>query len=137
MKRQFCLVATGALLSLASPLSASDWFYLGVTGAPDGRLTKETTFWSADRESLRRVGSIAYIWIRHGEVAEDADETHTVARMYYRVDCSAQTLKILSDIAYDKQGAVTYSKSSHDTSYGADPVVPDSMGEAIAKIACN
>jgi hypothetical protein len=133
--RQFWLASLMLLIG-ADPASASDWVYLGSTGTPNSTITPDSEFWSADLESARRLDNIAYIWVRIARVTEGAEETHTAGKTYYRIDCTARNMKILSNVIYDSRGNVTHSGSFPDTSYGADPIVPDSMGEAIAEVAC-
>jgi hypothetical protein len=59
--------------------------------------------------------------------------------MLYSALCESQQLKVLSVTQYDSYGKIIYSDNQADSSYatyGYNPVVPESMGETVLRVAC-
>lgn len=63
--------------------------------------------------------------------------TYQTSRFMYAFDCDGEREAIIAGTAYTSAGAVVSSYTiSPPSAYSWEPVVPDSVGEAMLKIAC-
>lgn len=118
-----------ALLATSVPASAANWVDVGedVDGA----------VWYVDQSSLRISGSIRYVWV---QIDSSADESvdHWRSKKHYKVNCSNQTMRVLSILRYDAQSKLLSSQNQTDytTGIGMNPVAPETMGDAVMRAAC-
>ena len=89
-----------------------------------------------DVDSIRDVAGKRQIWVQIDQSNNPSVKART-SKELWRYDCPSQTSITLSWIDYDSSGRVMKSGGNIDNPYLYQPVVPDSTGETIMKIACN
>lgn len=114
-----------ALAAAALPSMAADWAIAYHASNAD-QLTL------VDLASVKRVGNIVTFWVSGYSTPNPKTEiANLVGR--YRVDCAERTLNIEMTVAYLKNGEV---KSVEADSPRMTPLIPGSMGERRAEVAC-
>ncbi|WP_196606626.1 hypothetical protein [Pectinatus frisingensis] len=104
------------LCTLCSQVAfAASWYWIGQDTSGDQ--------WYIDNASVQKDYYNAIVWIKINK----ADGESTVEQM--KLDHVYKTYAILAFTNYDSDGNVTDSGTNNYPSY--DPIVPDSMGDAI------
>jgi hypothetical protein len=121
-------VGVSIAMALATPAYA-DWF-------PVGSSINNST-WYMDPQRIKVVSGKVQAWVRI-DSRKDRSVQWSEAKQLMSFDCGAQTERTLSVIKYDSYGKIISSANVPDNSWGIgyDPIVPDSMGETIGKVAC-
>ena len=96
------------------------------------------SLWYMDGDRITAEGSRIHAWIKI-DASRDTSVKYRQAMEQYSFICNEQKVRVISSVQYDSYGKVIKSASVPDsayTEYGYDPVIPESMGEAVMKIAC-
>ena len=137
MRNIVVLAAMAAIFALPQQAHASKWKSVGYSGVMDGVWTQESRSWEVDSASIKKSGGVRRVWVQTQQLSEGPGVSHVASKVYYKIDCRGWTMETLSSVEYDKYGAVVSSASKKG--YPADssePIVPDSMGDAVAKFVC-
>ena len=116
-----CLCSTAAL--------AASWVNLGRDAAG--------TIWYVDRDTVTRTDGFALVWVR-----EDGRHNRQVRwselKSRKKIDCARGKIMDLGTIMYDAKGRILKRVPGPDKPGDAamDPIVPGSMGEAMAQAVC-
>jgi hypothetical protein len=134
MKRVVFTICLALFLPTAA--AAADWIYIGSekSKGPGG----VGTTWAVDQSSIKSAGPIRLVWVQLQTIAKGAPESHVVRKTYFRIHCEEATLGVSSSVSFDEQGSVTSSLTAPKLSSDVpmQPVVPDSMGEAVFEFVC-
>ena len=121
------LIGAGAAICLLPAQVHAEWYSVG----SDVGKSK----WFMDPERVKLIGGKAQAWVRIDGSADRSVQWNE-EKLLMSFDCAAGTVKTLSAIKYDSYGKVISSSTVPDYGYGYEPVVPDSMGETVQKLAC-
>ena len=117
--------AASMTLILAMPMSAhAEWYRL--TTSSNGSV------FSVDPERVKTVGGRRQVWLTgdHGwKRMEKARSSMTLLS----IDCSASTIKMLSDSKYDSFGKTISSRTFPDYGVGYEPITPETIAEGVAE----
>lgn len=119
-----------ACVALASAGAAhAEWVKVGTSGSG--------AVWSMDAARIRTVGGHRQAWVQI-DYSQDRSVAYRRSINLFSLDCSARTSRLLSYVTYDSYGKLINSETQPDygSGVGYDPVVPDSMGEAVLTVAC-
>jgi hypothetical protein len=119
------VILSAAVMGLAGTAQAASWLEVGIS-------TTGTKV-AVDVESIRRDGGKVSVWVKY-DYTKNASIKAREAKRLMKYDCDAQTATTLSLVSYDAQGGVI---SSETRAFSVpEPVVPESVGEAIMQVAC-
>ena len=120
------LYAAAALLTVIHfPANASSWYFT-LAG-------NEDTVYFFDSESMEKSKEMITLWVKTVQVRQPDTDGSWATAFRWKMNCSKKTIQTLAWSSYDKTGKFIKSYSNH----GAEqPVVPDSTGEAMLKLAC-
>jgi len=124
------LVVAGASFLIAAPAQAVEWTSIG---GPESGAT-----WYMDGARITMENGRVHAWVKV-DASRDPTVKYRSAMMLYSALCESQQLKVLSVTQYDSYGKIIYSDNQADSSYatyGYNPVVPESMGETVLRVAC-
>jgi hypothetical protein len=123
------LVGVFVAIAFAAPAYA-DWYPVGTSA--------NNSTWYMDPDRIRAVSGKIQAWVKV-DSRRDRTVQWSETKQLMSFDCAAQTERTLSVIRYDTYGKIVSSANAPDNAWGIgyDPVVPDSMGEAIEKVACH
>jgi hypothetical protein len=99
--------------------------------------TVHGSIWSIDPDRLKTVGDKRQAWV---EIDHSKDRTVRWRRSLrlFSFDCATERYKMLSYVNYDSYGKVVSSNSITDYGFsiGYEPIIPESMVEAVFQVAC-
>jgi len=126
MIKRTAMLAFAVGTSIHGNAHAASWWFIGESS--DG------SAYLADASSLNNAGDKRDVWIWSFNKVPRKGVYETKSRV--RIDCSSETILTTTYLEYGSDGSVMYSRSSpsYET---AQPIVPDSMGEAFAHFACH
>lgn len=107
---------------MASQASASEWWYLGDV--------KETSFFFADLERMRRIGDVVDYWDYVIDNLPDKRTSSSKTHMF--INCRLRTFSFTTLNSTSADGVVSSSVSSAKPS----EIIPDSVGEMEMGFAC-
>ena len=113
---------------VATPVFASDWVRL--TETDTGSVVE------VDTESRGLSGSIARIWLRIDH-SKDATKKARQSKELWKFNCQSGTSFTASWVNYAADGSVISSGSPLEYDFKYEPVVPDTVGDTVMKIACD
>jgi hypothetical protein len=120
--------AAVAALMLAAPTVAwAEWHR--VTTSSKGSI------YSVDPERVRTIGGRRQVWMK-GDHGRNPTEKARSSMTSLSIDCSASTIKTLSDSRYDSFGKTISSRSFPDYGVGYEPITPETIAEGVAKAVC-
>ncbi|WP_343343391.1 surface-adhesin E family protein [Sphingomicrobium sp. XHP0239] len=128
MSVRFALGATIASIVLAAPVWAAEWEYVGRINTSEG-----WEFYSVDKTSVRLIGNQRTFWTKVELITPDRDESYTARKSFWRLDCRQWTMAAVSEVRYDAAGNVVASVTDE---ISLRPIVPETIGEAVAEYAC-
>lgn len=118
--------AVALLLCTCSPVVAADWEQVGSAAG---------VAYEVDFDGLNHyIGAYWRAWVRTDTKFADLPQKHASAKYLYEVNCDTATMRRLSAVTYDATGNVLTSVRSPESEH--EPVVPDSIGEAIKREVC-
>ena len=120
-------IVSAAALVMATPAVAQNWVEYG--------LNSTGTVVSYDPESVRRSGNIVRVWERRDH-SRDRTRRERETKTLFRYDCAKETNAPLSEIVYDGRGGVIRSVTLRDYEVREEPIVPESLGQALFDILC-
>ena len=125
---KWTVVGAGLALSLATAAHA-DWLAIGSS--------VNNSTWYMDPDRIKTISGRVQAWVKI-DSRRDRTVQWSETKQLMSFDCSAMTERTLAVVNYDSYGKVVSSQSVPDNGFGIgyDPVVPDSMGETVAKLAC-
>lgn len=97
--------------------------------------SRNGTIWFVDPERIRVVGGKIQVWAKLDH-SRDGSVKWRESKHLVSINCADNTSLLLSYINYDSYGKIGSSNSFPDYGSGYDPIVPDSVMEAVAKVAC-
>lgn len=123
------LVFCGALALMSSAPAAADWYKVATSSS--------NSVWYMDPARVTVDGQKVQAWVRI-DGSHDSSVKWSEMKQLLSFDCAGQKVRVLSTITYDTYGKVLSNSSTPDYGYGIgyDPIVPDSMGEDIERLAC-
>jgi hypothetical protein len=116
--------------AVLTPLEASaEWMDIGTS--------INESVWSIDPARVKVVGGKVHAWVKV-DASKDRTVTWRESKRLFSLDCSEDKFRMLSYVNYDSYGKIVSSNSYSDYGYGVgyDPIIPDSMVESVAKLAC-
>lgn len=117
-----------ALLSTPAALQA-DWKQIGST--------VDDSVYFMDPERIKVVGTKKHVWVKVDH-SRDRSVTYRESMRLLSFDCDKQQSKLLYYNSTDSYGKSVKSQNFPDygSSIGYSPIVPDSIGETISRLAC-
>jgi hypothetical protein len=119
------VILCAAVMGLASTAQAASWLEVAVS-------VSGTTV-AVDVDSIRRDGGKVTVWAKYDHTKNMAIKAREDKRLL-KFDCDAQTMTTLSYVSYDARGSVIDSETRPFSV--PEPVIPESVGEAIMQAAC-
>ena len=110
---------------LGSSAFASTWHFTWV-GNDDAR-------YFFDAETVEKNRDITTLWIKTVRTNTPDNDGSWATALRWRLNCSKRTIQTLAWSTYAKDGKFIKSNSTPDQE---TPVVPDSTGESMLKLAC-
>jgi hypothetical protein len=121
--------AVVAALMLAAPTVAwAEWHRVTTSS--------EVSIYSVDPERVRTIGGRRQVWMK-GDHGRNRTEKARSSMTLLSIDCSASTIKTLSDSRYDSFGKTISSRSFPDYGVGYEPITPETIAEGVAKAVCS
>lgn len=108
---------------------ASDWWWFGLNGQAPSR---QVTYIDAQSIVPLKGETIQALTLAVGETALPNGQQHQVTR--YAIRCKKRRFAVMGYFAYDAAGNQMPARGVEPGQF--DPVVPGSIGEAVANIAC-
>lgn len=123
---------TVCLLVWGQVSAASSWWYVGTSGPKPRRFV-----YFLDKDSKRQIRpNVFQVW------ESDYNETQTSSRAWAsekiltEYNCVDRTTTMINYIEYDRSGVVIKSYSAPAYSRTIEPAAPDTVAEAMLKVAC-
>jgi hypothetical protein len=116
-----------ALFSLfGTSAFASSWNYLLTISNDD----MEYFF---DAESVNKTKEVVNLWAKTVQTDKAQDDGSWSVAYNWKLNCAKRTIQLMGWSTYDSTGKFIKSYSTPNTE---NPVIPDSVGESVLKVAC-
>lgn len=119
----------GVLALLLTTAARAEWLQVGTSSSD--------SVWYMDPKRVKVVSGKVQAWVKV-DSRKDRSVQWSESKQLISFDCSADSSKTLSVIKYDSYGKMISSSSSSEYGYGTgySPIVPDSIGETLERLAC-
>lgn len=91
------------------------------------------SYYFYDTESIRRSGDEVTVWVTVDE-SKNKSVSYRTAKLKWRIDCTEETIGLISYVYYKSNGTLFDSESTKYPSM--EPVVPGSTGESLFRKVC-
>lgn len=111
-------------LGLATPASASEWWFVAKSGEKPAR-----DLIYLDRESILPQGDFKTFWTK---IYHESEPNHS-EMVQWRLDCNRRAYNIERFSVYDGRGGVL---KTDNTPSREEPIIPDSSADSFRKFIC-
>jgi len=84
---------------------------------------------------VKKVAGHKQVWLK-GDHGRNRTEKARSSMTLLSIDCATSTIKTLADSRYDSFGKTISSRTFPDYGGGYDPITPETIAEAVAKVVC-
>ena len=112
---------------------AADWQYVGTAA--------DRSILYLDTDSILRGEDTVHVWVKwdespnhHKEIIHGLSAWETKGLYLYK--CSSRERQVFSSVVYARDGHVLATDAQSENSYSYEPIVPDSMDEAVFNKVC-
>lgn len=118
----------GAMLALAVyPAMAANWQVLDTDSVH--------SIHYIDAATLERDGNVVTFWVKI-DASKDKTRHFRAAKVRQSIDCSRKTLTFISQTLYAGDGHILHSQTTLPDLRLAEPIIPESIGEATFEYVC-
>ena len=126
MKPINLLAAATALVMAATPAFAANWIFIGESA------NKSVAYYDID--TIQRSGNQLTVWVKT-DFSRNKSVKYRETKIRRIYDCSERTINSLSSITYYPDGkSDSYTWETFEQK--AEPIAPDTMGEAVLEAVC-
>lgn len=115
------------MFSMDNSYDPEEWMYVATSRSGTTR-----TIRAKDQSQISTTGRV---WVKDDHT-KDATERARETRTLMEIDCRNETLKVMSMVAYDRNGATIKSLNVPLWEQRSQPIVPQSMGDTIRRFVC-
>jgi hypothetical protein len=112
----------------AAPAFAESWVNFEESGSG--------SVYYLDVDTFSKTGDIVLVWTK-ADHSRDRTETARETKTRYRINCLYQTISVLFWADYRPDGSVIDSHMVQSYEQEARPIVPGTIGETLAQLACS
>jgi len=123
--RKIMLMLVTSSLALANSAAAATWNYISAGN--------DRTLYFFDADTVERSPGNVTLWVKTVQTRQPDTDGSWASALRWKLNCSARTIQTLAWSTYNNSGEFI---SSNNNPSKPQPVIPDSIGEAVLKIAC-
>lgn len=110
----------------AEPEGGSAWEFLAVSS---------TDSIVSVRAPIQVPPSGSKVWVKFDHSKDSTIKARSSVELW-KFNCTEQSMLALSRVRYDAKGKVSHAENTGDNSFLYQPVIPESIGEAVMKHGC-